>query len=181
MTIQNKLTSLNQGIVNIKDEIIIKGESVSSEDTLASLSNKIENISNEKGDKYSRQVLNDIIEGTIEYLYDTTSIYLRPFLFTGCDKLNKAHFCYLRKIGRSAFYKCYNLKTLILDVRINDLERPIDLQIVELEDINAFKHTLIGKGLGKIYVPHFLYSDYLNDEKWSHFEQCFEVIDEYTH
>lgn len=156
MTIPEQLNALSNAIINIKTEIENKGQTVSSSDTVVSLSNKIENISS---NDCSKNPLKDIIEGTIGYLYDTSLIYLRPFVFTGCDILEKAYFTKLRKICKSAFHGCYNLKYLVLDT----------MEMVYLENINAFQHTFFEKSEGNILVPNNLLSQYLNDSNWSHY------------
>ena len=158
MSISEELNLLEQSISDIKTEIIDKGQSVSSSDTLVSLPNKIDNISNIKGENYSKTPLKDIIEGTIEYLYDTSLDYIRPYCFTGCSNLKKVRFTNLVKICPHAFDKCFQLKIIILENNF-----------VVLENINSFKYTLIDKGLGRIYVKDNLFNTYKNDSIWSHY------------
>ena len=82
MSIQTEISTLSKAISDIKDEIKNKGQTVSTTDTVSSLPSKIDKISNLKGEPYSRNVLNDIVEGTIQYLYDTELDYLRPYCFS---------------------------------------------------------------------------------------------------
>lgn len=158
MTISEELNLLEQSISDIKTEIIDKGQSVSPLDTLVSLPNKIDNISNIKGENYSKTPLNDIIEGTIEYLYDTSLDYIRPYCFTGCNNLRKVRFTNLVKICPHAFDKCFQLNTIILENNF-----------VVLENVNSFKYTLIDKGLGRIYVKDSLINTYKTDSVWSYY------------
>lgn len=168
MTIQNELNTLSTAISNMKTEIINKGQTVSSTDTVASLKDKIERISNKSGyPEYSKTLLNDIVEGTVEVIYDTQLDYLRPYCFTGCNVLSEAQFTKLKRIYNHAFDLCYQLRTLILPGNF-----------VILNDTNVFKFTLIESGQGKIYVKDSLVNTYKADANWSKFSsQIYKVSD----
>lgn len=168
MTISSEINILSNAISNLKTAIRNKGQTVPSNATVASLKNKIENISNESGGEYSKSPLTDIIEGTIEVLYDTILDYVRPYCFSGCNVFREAYFSNLKKICPHAFDKCYNFKTLILDSTF-----------VYLENTNAFRYTLIEKGQGKIYVRDDLISTYINDENWSKFSSYIDLLSNY--
>ena len=102
MSIQTEISTLSKAISDIKDEIKNKGQTVSTTDTVSSLPSKIDNISNLNGEPYSRTVLNDVIEGTVQYLYDTVLDYLRTYCFCKCEKIKKARFNKIKKICRHA-------------------------------------------------------------------------------
>ena len=176
MTISTELNTLGTAIADIKTEIAAKGQSVISTDTVCSLAPKITNISNINGEDYSKTVLSDIVEGTIEYLYDTELKYIRPYCFTGCINLRKVRFINLRKICRHAFEGCYNLKYLILDFYNSNNTN----EIVKLENVNALKYTLISKNKGKIYVRDELYTKYKADTNWSYYTSSIYKISELT-
>ena len=156
MSIQTEISTLSKSISDIKDEIKNKGQTVSTTDTVSSLPSKIDNISNLNGEPYSRNVLNDIVEGTIQYLYDTELDYLRPYCLCNCEKLQKARFTKLKKICRHAFDSCYQFKEIILDSN----------WVVILDDTNAFRRTLFEKNLGTVYVKDNLISNYKSDSQW---------------
>ena len=170
MTINSELNTLSSAIENIKTEIIEQGQTVLETDTVASLSPKIDLISNKNGDPYSKSVLNDIIEGTIKYLYDEILLYIRPYCFCGCDLLHTAYFTQLRKICRHAFDSCYMLENLVLASN----------NMVILDDINAFKNTKIAKGTGSIYVTDALLNTYLADDKWSVFSNSLKNLSQFS-
>lgn len=159
MSIQNEITTLSKSISDIKDEIKNKGQTVSDEDTVSSLPFKIDKISNLKGEPYSKDVLKDVIEGTIQYLFDTELDYLRPYCFCGCTKLYKAYFTNLKKICRHAFDSCYQFKALILDTDT----------MVRLDNSNAFRLTLFEDGLGIVYVKDNLINKYRQNNMWQNF------------
>ena len=159
MSIQNEITTLSKSISDIKDEIKNKGQTVSDEDTVSSLPFKIDKISNLKGEPYSKDVLKDVVDGTIQYLFDTELDYLRPYCFCGCTKLYKAYFTNLKKICRHAFDSCYQFKTLILDTDT----------MVRLDNSNAFRLTLFEDGLGIVYVKDNLINTYRQNNMWQNF------------
>lgn len=156
MSIQTEISTLSKSISDIKDEIKNKGQTVSTTDTVSSLPSKIDNISNLNGEPYSRTVLNDVIEGTVQYLYDTVLDYLRPYCFCNCEQLQKARFTKLKKICRHAFDSCYQFDTLILESN----------QVVILDNQNAFRRTLFEKNLGTVYVKDSLINNYKSDSQW---------------
>lgn len=162
MTIKQEIATLTGAISNIKTEIINKGQSVSASDTVASLPSKIDAISNKLGENYSKSPLEDIIEGTIQYLYDTELDYVRPYMFSGCLDFKKAYFTNLIKICPHAFDGCFNFKTLILD---SD-------SIVYLEDNNAFNNTQINE----IYVKDSLLTTYQKDNNWTSLKEKLKAI-----
>lgn len=149
--INTEISTLGTAISDIKDEIIDKGQTVSPSDTVASLALKIDNISNKNGEDFSKSVLKDIIEGSIQNLYDKELLYIRPYCFTGCNELKQAWFTNLKKICRHAFDSCFQFSILILEG-----------DFVILENENAFRHTLISNGNGKIYVSDSLLTKYKN-------------------
>lgn len=175
MTIASNISTLGTAISDVKAQIINKGQTVLPTDTVASLASKIDNISNKNGENFSKKVLKDVVEGTIENLYDTQLIYIRPYCFTGCDKLHTAHFTQLKKICKHAFDKCFQLRYLILSG-----------DFVYLESSNALKHTLIDKNLGKIFVKDTLVSKYKSQyidnklNEWSYFASHIESINNYS-
>ena len=176
MTISSEINTLGTAISNIKEQIVNKGQTVLPTDTVASLAPKIEAISNKNGEDFSKHVLKDVVEGTIENLYDNQLLYIRPYCFTGCNKLHTAYFTQIRKICKHAFDKCFQLKNLILSGNF-----------VYLENINAFKHTLIANGLGKIYVKDALLTKYKAQylegsiiNAWSYFAPYIESINNYS-
>lgn len=162
MTIKQEIATLTGAISNIKTEIINKGQSVSTSDTVASLPSKIDAISNKFGENYSKTPLKDTIEGTIQYLYDTELDYVRPYMFSGCLDFTKAYFTNLIKICPHAFDGCFNFKTLILD---SD-------SIVYLEDSNAFNNTQINE----IYVKDSLLVTYQKDTNWKSLKEKLKAI-----
>ena len=162
MTIKQEIATLTGAISNIKTEIINKGQSVSASDTVASLPSKIDVISNKLGENYSKSPLKDIIEGTIQYLYDTELDYVRPYMFSGCLDFTKAYFTNLIKICPHAFDGCFNFKTLVLD---SD-------SIVYLEDSNAFNNTQINE----IYVKDSLLVTYQKDTNWTSLKEKLKAI-----
>ena len=166
MTINSEINTLSTAISNMKTEIVNKGQPVSSTDTVASLKGKIENISNKNGLDFSKTPLNDIVEGTIENLYDKVLLYIRPFCFTGCDKLCP-----------QAFHGCNQFSTLILSGN----------NVVRLESINAFRFTKIENFLGKIYVNNSLVNKYkaqnLDDgtpNNWYYFRSLIDSVSNYS-
>lgn len=165
MTISTEISTLGTAISDIKTEIVNKGQTVSPSDTVASLAPKIDNISNKNGEDFSKSVLTDIIEGTIQNLYDTELDYIRPYCFTGCEVLKQAWFTNLKKICRHAFDGCYQFSILILDS-----------DYVILENNNAFKHTLIDSGNGKIYVRDSLKNKYKTE--WAKYSDYIYGISE---
>lgn len=177
MTINSEINTLSTAISNMKTEIVNKGQPVSSTDTVASLKGKIENISNKNGLDFSKTPLNDIVEGTIENLYDKVLLYIRPFCFTGCDKFKKAEFTKLKKICPQAFHGCNQFSTLILSGN----------NVVRLESINAFRFTKIENFLGKIYVNNSLVNKYkaqnLDDgtpNNWYYFRSLIDSVSNYS-
>lgn len=155
MTIRDELDTLSKAISDIKTELINKGQSVSSTDTIVSLADKIDNLSISK---YSKTPLAEIIEGTIKYLYDDDLNYLRPYCFAGCTNLIEARFNSLTCIYNHAFEGCTQLSGLILPGNF-----------VKLSNVNAFKNTLIESGSGRIYVKSSLLSTYKADSVWKTF------------
>lgn len=166
MTIQTEIDTLKSSINNIKSKIREKGQTVADSDTVTSLPNKIDKISNLAKDNYSKNVLKDVVEGTVEYLFDSTLIYVRPYCFTGCDRLYKARFTKLRKICRQAFEDCFAFRTLVLDTD----------NMVVLENPTAFKNTYLETSLGEIYVTDKLLDQYKTDTEWKHFDTKFKPI-----
>ena len=169
MSIQAGINTLGNSIEKIKTEIRNKGITVATNATVASLPAKIDLISNISGESYSKNVLKDVVEGTIEYLYDQVLIYTRPYCFTGCNKLKKAYFTKLTKICRHSFDGCTQFKTLILET-----------DFVYLENINAFKDTLIEQLNGTIYVKDTLINTYKNDSIWKTFSTIIKPISQFT-
>lgn len=162
MGLQTEINTLKTSIANIKTEIINKNVEVADNDSVATYPAKIDKISNLSTGEYSKDVLKDVVEGTIEYLYDEVLVYIRPYCFTGCERLYKARFTNLRKICRNAFENCFALTTLVLDT-------PETYDIVVLEHTNAFKNTYINTDLGRIYVTDALLEKYQADSMWSKF------------
>lgn len=169
MSIKGQLDTLSEAIEDIKTEIINKGQSVSSSDTVVSLASKIENISNIKTEGYSNDVLKDILEGTIKYLYDEELLYIRPYAFSGCDLLEKVYCTKLKKICPNAFNRCFNLQTIILPG-----------EFVRLENINAFKFTLFDEGQGRIYVKNSLINTYKTASNWSYYSNYIYKFSDYS-
>ena len=157
MGISEELGIHKQAIADIKIAIQEKGQSVSAIDTVLSLAEKIDKIVGTKY-SYSTYVLKDIVEGKIEYLYDTEIKYVRPYCFTGCNNLKLAYFTHLRKICRHSFEGCYLFNTLVIN--------NTDNIVVRLDSPTAFNGTPFAKDLGNIYVPDKLYNQYLEDETW---------------
>lgn len=155
--IKNELNTLKETIQNIKTQIINKGQIVLNNTPLAVLSQKIENISN--GGQSVVHSLNEIITGDIKELVDDTCTYLRPNCFRNCTKLEKATFYSLTKICSFTFYSCYRLHTLLLPGNF-----------VHLDDINAFRYTLLYNLQGNIYVNPDYYTQYINDSVWKYFK-----------
>lgn len=169
MILQTEIDTLKTTLSNLKSTIREKGQTVADTDTVVSLPPKIDLISNLAKNNYSANVLKDVVEGTIEYLFDTTLIYVRPYCFTGCDRLEKARFTNLRKICRQAFEDCFAFKTLVLDT-------PAENGIVCLENPTAFKNTYLATALGEIYVTDSLLDKYKTDSMWAVFKDKFKPI-----
>ena len=147
MTIGNEIDKLLNTRESLITEINNKGQSVGQNDTIISMFPKIKAIDNTGGNV---KLLKEIVEGTIIEIEDTDCTILRSFCLQRCKQLIKAKFSGLKKICSFAFDSCINFDTLILDTT----------KIVYLENINAFRYTLIESGNGKIYVPSSLLNTY---------------------
>ena len=167
MGISEELGIHKQAIADIKTAIQEKGQSVSAIDTVLSLAEKIDKIMGGKY-PYSTSVLKDIVEGKIEYLYDTEMKYVRPYCFAGCNNLKLTYFTHLRKICRYAFEGCYLFNTLAIN--------NTDSIVVRLDSPTAFNGTPFATGKGNVYVPDTLYNQYLEDETWQPYKTQIKQI-----
>ena len=173
--IGNELNTLAGTTSDIRTQIKNKGQSVPANTSLSDLPSKIDNIVNTGGEKLVYTV-DEIVTGEIEEIFDKTCTYLRPNCFRNCTKLQKATFYTISKICSFAFCSCYKFHTLVL---------PGDY--VYLDDINAFRYTLIEKGQGLIYVKDSLLSKYQNPYRddgtknpWFYFYNYFRPMSLYA-
>lgn len=155
MTINSELTTLSTTANNIKTQITNKGQTVASSDTWQSLPEKIANIDN--GGKHV--IVNEVIDGSVEIIDDSTLKYIRPYCFKGCTNLETAKFSTISKICKMAFAGCYNLKNLVLS----------GSTMVKLDSTDALRFTSIEAGQGNIYVTDSLLATYRADDKWKFF------------
>lgn len=153
MSIRDELTKLQNTSANIKNQIVLKGQDVLARDSWVHLVPKIDAIDNSSTSAYTQVVLKEVLEDTIEDLYDETLNYIRPNCFQYCTLLKKAELTNITKIGSKAFTCCFNLKELIIDTPY----------FCKLDNTNAFDYTQ----LESIYVTDKFIEQYRNDPVWS--------------
>ena len=175
MSIQSEINTASVAIDDIKTEIRNHGVSVLATDTVVSLKTKIDQIEN-TAYPFSNNVLTDIIEGTIQYLYDTELLYIRPYCFAGCNLFKLGWFTKLKKLCPHSFDGCRIFDTLILDVP----ERSETDNLVVLESVNAFKNTPIGNLNGNIYVKDNLVTKYKTAENWNYYASIIKPLSNRT-
>ena len=165
MTIGTELTQVQTTASNIKTQITNQGQTVETTDSWLDLVTKIDKIKN-NGSDYTQNVLEEVLSGTIENLYDESLAYIRPSCFRFCTKLKVAEFVNITKICSNAFRSCYNFKTLILPG-----------SFVKLDNTNAFLYTQISQGT--IYVADSLVNTYKNAANWSQFASRIQPVSQY--
>lgn len=96
-------------------------------------------------------------------------------LFHNCTELERVEFGNMRTIGTSSFSGCTKLTTLIIrGGRDNGANPP------NLSNQNAFNNTPIANGMGYIYIPSSLLSQYRSGTNWSVYADQFRVLEDYT-
>lgn len=166
MTIGDELETLLTTRQNLITAINNKGQTVGQNDTIVSMYPKIKAIEN-----YGpvQRLLKEIVEGTVEGINDDTCTILRSYCLQKCNQLKIARFSNLRKICQHAFDSCTRFDTLILDTT----------KMVYLENINAFRYTLIENSTGKIYVKDSLVDTYKTNENWHLFADKIVALSTY--
>lgn len=167
MTIGSELELVQNTVDDLRDAIASQNITVRDTDSWVDLEWKINNIKPTSDEDYPTQyILEEVLNGTIETLYDETLAYIRPSCFRFCTKLREAQFTKITKICRLAFRSCYNFRFLAL---------PGDF--VRLDNINAFLYTQIPHGA--IYVNDDLLDTYKEAANWSAFADVIKPISEY--
>ena len=119
------------------------------------------------------------------WAYTTTKIWARSF--DGCDDLKSVKIYdimpsatknYLDlniEIGDSAFVNCRNLK--FFDVVMNSVDEKDHFEVIHPSQMPIGKDVFAGSPDVRIRVASKVYSEFLNDEKWSQYANLIEPYD----
>ena len=119
------------------------------------------------------------------WAYTTTKIWARSF--DGCDDLQSVKIYdimpsatknYLDlniEIGDSAFVNCPNLK--FFDVVMNSVDEKDHFEVIHPSQMPIGKDVFAGSPNVRIRVASKVYSEFLNDEKWSQYANLIEPYD----
>ena len=119
------------------------------------------------------------------WAYTTTKIWARSF--DGCDDLQSVKIYdimpsatknYLDlniEIGDSAFVNCPNLK--FFDVVMNSVDEKDHFEVIHPSQMPIGKDVFAGSPDVRIRVASKVYSEFLNDEKWSQYANLIEPYD----
>ena len=119
------------------------------------------------------------------YAYTTTKIWSRSF--DGCEDLKSVKIYdimpsatknYLDlniEIGDSAFVNCPNLK--FFDVVMNSVDEKDHFEVIHPSQMPIGKDAFAGSPNVRIRVAKKVYSEFLNDEKWSQYANLIEPYD----
>lgn len=97
--------------------------------------------------------------------------FVGSYCFRNCNYLETADFSNLTMIGSSAFRDCSSLTTVIL-------RYPYEVITLTGSYAYVFTGTPIMSGAGHIYVPQALYTNYINDYRWSTYADAIRTIED---
>lgn len=98
----------------------------------------------------------------LKYVSIPKCLNISRYCFAQCSSLERIELPVCRSISHGAFQDCYNLSEVILG-----LSSVVWLERYSMSGDTTFRNTLIASGIGGIYVPSSLVSDYKSNSLWS--------------